>query len=131
MRVAPSIVSRRWEAPLRAGSRSASQWAGARWSNIVRAASKEVTPDDPPSKPLPETHELGGGESDFSNWVDSGRDVSLPQALGGFGFMVGVCFAIYNHSTTLSKNSTPVFKKREFPGMAADIPTWAEADARP
>lgn len=95
---------------------------------MVRAASKEVTPDDPPTEPLPETHELGEGQSDFSNWVDPGSDVSVPQALGGFGFIMGVCAAIYQISTNQSKNGAPLFTRREFPTFATDVPTLPQPD---
>lgn len=105
-------------------------WAGARWSDLVRSGSKATAMDDPPTKPLPEVHEVEG-EADFSNWVEPHRDTSLPQALTGLGFALGVCYALYWGSTTSAKNSTPAFTRRELPQVAADIPTFAHDNNDP
>jgi hypothetical protein len=90
----------------------------------VRSASKATMADDPPTAPLPESHELEG-EADFSNWLDKGADVSLPQAITGLGTMLGLCYVLYSGATSAVKNSQPAFTLREFPQVAADIPTFA------
>jgi hypothetical protein len=105
-------------------ARHASQWASARWSNAVRAASKAVTMDDPPTQPLPETHELQEGECDFSNWLDRHDDVSMSQALTGLGFMLGVCYALYSGATAVARGTPPAFTLRELPHAATDMPTF-------
>lgn len=89
----------------------------------MRGGSKAVAADDPPTAPLPEMHEVQG-EADFSNWVESHQDTSLPQALTGLGFMLGVCYTLFWGATTTAKNSTPAFKPRELPQVAKDIPTF-------
>lgn len=111
-------------------SRHASQWAGARWSTVVRSASKVTTADDPPTAPLPEQHEVEG-EADFSNWVEQHRDTSMTQALTGLGVALGLCYALFWGSTTSAKNSTPAFTRRELPQVTDDIPTFAHDNNDP
>lgn len=104
---------------------------GERWARIVRAESNIITPDDPPTAPLPETHELGEGQSDFSNFVDKNEDVSTSQALGGLGAILAFCYGIYQYSTYRARSNTPVFKPREFPDVEKDMPTWPGASKVP
>eukprot|EP00173_Palmaria_palmata_P001470 Plantae.Rhodophyta-Palmaria_palmata.ctg18261.p1 GENE.Plantae.Rhodophyta-Palmaria_palmata.ctg18261~~Plantae.Rhodophyta-Palmaria_palmata.ctg18261.p1 ORF type:complete len:139 (+),score=16.18 Plantae.Rhodophyta-Palmaria_palmata.ctg18261:41-457(+) len=123
-RLAPSTALQASRVHSAVQRRQASAWAGARRVRGVRRGSKATTMDDPPTKPLPEQHEVEG-EADFSNWVEPHRDTSLTQALTGLGFALGVCYAIFSVSTSSARNSTPAFTRRELPQVAADIPTFA------
>lgn len=106
-------------------ARSASEWAPARWSEMVRTASKDILPDDPPTAPLHETHEMHEGLGDFSNWLDRHDDTTVPQALTGLGFMLAMCYGVYSVATSSARNSTPAFTLRELPTVEKDIPTFA------
>lgn len=99
----------------------------ARWANQVRAESNTVTPDDPPTSPLHEEHELDHGESDFSNFLDKHEDVSTRQMLTGFGFIMTVMYGIYYTSTKRASENTPMFTLREFPTVEEDNPHWKGA----
>ncbi|PXF49744.1 hypothetical protein BWQ96_00396 [Gracilariopsis chorda] len=107
--------------------RRASAWASPRWSRAVRAQSNIDTAQDPPTAPLPEQHELGEGVSDFSNWVEKHEDVSSAEAVGGFVFIMGVCYAIHQYAVNRTKSSDPTFTRREFPTVQTYLPTWKEA----
>jgi hypothetical protein len=105
-----------------APTRAASGTASARWSNLMRAQSKSTTPDDPPTAPLPECHEIEG-QADFSNYIDKYSDTSLTQAITGLGFMLGVCYGLYVAATARSRSTPPLFTLREHPNTSADLPT--------
>ena len=96
----------------------------ARWSNIVRSESNIDTPEDPPTKPLPEQHEVGEGVSDFSNWVEKHEDVSSAQAFGGLAFILACMYGIYSYSTSQAAKRTPRFTLREAPALENSIPTY-------
>lgn len=110
--------------------RRASGWYGAKWAEAVRAESNVTTPDDPPTAPLTENHEIGDGESDFSNFLDKHPDVSTRQAVTGLGVMLGFCYGVYRLSTASAERTTPLFVPREFPTEERDFPTWANAGKR-
>lgn len=100
---------------------------GSRWAEKVRSESNIITPDDPPTAPLPEEHEVGEGFSDFSNYVDKHEDVSTAQAVVGLGSALAFCYAIYWYSTYRASRSTPLFTKKKFPYVEQDMPTWENA----
>lgn len=100
----------------------------ARWAETIRSESNIATPDDPPSAPLHETHELGEGQSDFANYVDKYEDVSTMQAVTGLGTMLLFTFGIYKYATKRSRESTPLFTRREFPHVREDFPNWPGVD---
>lgn len=102
---------------------------GTRWSEIVRSESNITTPDDPPTQPLHEMHELGHGQADFSNFVDKNEDVSTAQALTGLGSMLLFCYGVYRYSGYRARTSTPLFTLREYPEAERDIPTWKSASS--
>jgi hypothetical protein len=104
-----------------APARRASGVASARWSNMVRSQSKANTPDDPPTAPLPECHEMEG-QADFSNFLDMRPDTSLREAVTGLGLMLSMCYGLYYASTTRAEKSIPKFTLREHPTRAADNP---------
>lgn len=94
-----------------------------RWAEITRSQSNIDTPEDPPTSPLPESHEAGEGTSDFSNWVNNHEDVSLTQALSGFAFMSSIVYGIYYMSKVDRETKIPVFTLRELPTVDSDFPT--------
>lgn len=99
----------------------------ARWANQVRAESNTVTPDDPPTAPLHEEHELDHGQADFSNFLEKHEDVSTRQMLSGLGFIMSVMYGIYYFSTKQSRENTPTFTLREFPTVEQHNPAWKGA----
>ncbi|CAN8065491.1 unnamed protein product [Agarophyton chilense] len=112
---------------LRASSshvRRGSTWASSRWAETIRAQSNIDTLEDPPTRPLPEQHELGEGVSDFSNWLEKHEDVSSAEAVGGFLGIMGLCFAIHQYATSRVKNGQSTFTLREFPTVQTSMPTW-------
>lgn len=115
-----------FRAPVRHGSGAPVQW-GPRWANYIRAESNITTPDDPPTQPLPESHEAGEGQADFSNFVDKNEDVSTSQALIGLGSMFALCFTIYRIGMNGAKTTPPKFTRREFPDFNESMPNWKNA----
>lgn len=107
--------------------RQASNWATARYSNIVRSESNIDTIHDPPTAPLPEEHEAGHGPSDFSNWVERHRDVSDVQAFSGLGVMLLTCYGLWRLSQAQVAATAPLYTAREFPTVERDFPNWAGA----
>lgn len=100
----------------------------AQWAAQMRSESNILTPDDPPTAPLPESHELGEGQADFCNYVDKYEDVSTVQAVTGLGSMLLFTYGVYKFATKQARESTPVFTRREFPHAQEDFPTWARSD---
>lgn len=105
-------------------SRNAVQWMGARWSNAVRAQSKVTAPDDPPTAPLPEHHEIEG-QCDFSNYIDRYPDVSLNQAVLSFGVAMGILYGTYQWAKHVAETGPAKFTRREFPTVESDIPHFS------
>ena len=95
----------------------------ARWSNIYRMESNLVTPDNPPTAPLSDDHEVGDGQSDFSKYYDNHDDVSTLQVVTGLGSGLLFFYMVYLVSRRDHDNSTPVFTIRESPTLEQDIPT--------
>jgi VanZ family protein len=104
-------------------SRAASEWASARWSNLVRAQSKVTTIDDPPTAPLPEENEVEG-KADFSNFLDKNADVSLNQAVFSLGAMLFGLYGAYRLATRKAKSTEPLFVTREFPTIEQSLPQY-------
>jgi hypothetical protein len=103
--------------------RTASEWASARWSNLVRAQSKVTAIDDPPMAPLHEEHEVNG-KADFSNFVDRNADVSKNQAVFSLGLMLGFFVVVYRYTSKKAKSSEPRFTLREFPDIEKSLPNY-------
>lgn len=99
------------------------EWVGERWVRIVRSQSNIDTTEDPPVAELPESHDAGEGNSDFSNWVSKHEDTSWNQVLIGLGglgvFLYGIVYVAFRDRRT----KTPVFTLRELPTLENDIPT--------
>lgn len=95
----------------------------AEWANKMRAASNITAPDEPPTSPLPEEHEIEGA-GDFSNWVEPHNDVSLNQALIGMGSFFGFTLGLYFWSQRCTEE--PKFTLKKQPTLAVDMPIVEE-----
>lgn len=88
-----------------------------RYARQIRAMSNEFTADDPPTAPLPETHELDQGDSDFSNFLDKHYDTSDRMAWTGlaigFGFFASVAWM-----------AAQVNERRRPPYVPRNLPYW-------
>lgn len=97
-------------------------WMPAKYSNDVRAASRVVAVDDPPTAPLSENHDFGDGVCDFSNFVDKHEDTGVGSAAAGLATFVGVLTAVYWGGQASAAGTRDLFTRREFPYLDKDFP---------
>ncbi|GAB0496289.1 hypothetical protein MMPV_007601 [Pyropia vietnamensis] len=97
-------------------------WMPTKYSNDVRAASRVVEVDEPPTAPLSENHDVGEGVCDFSNFVDKHQDTSLSSAAVGLASFVGFLTAVYWGGQATGASTRDLFTRREFPYLDKDFP---------
>jgi len=104
-----------------AGSTS-HEWMPARFSQDVRAGSRVVAVDEPPTAPLSESHDFGEGVCDFSNYVDAHEDTSLASAAAGLATFAAVLGGVYAAGQAHGATTPDLFTPREFPYLEKDFP---------
>lgn len=116
----PSAVGR--AGATRSAGNISHEWMPAKYSNDVRAASRVVEVDEPPTAPLTENHDFGEGVCDFSNFVDKHEDTSLGSAAVGLASFFGFLTAIYWGGQAAGANTRDLFTRRELPYLDKDCP---------
>lgn len=110
---------------VRFGSSGAPEVYSTKWVRAVRGESNVHSPEDPPTAPLSDHHDTHVGSSDFANWLDRHEDVSLNQALAGFGCGLLFLYGMYRLAAYDRRTKTPEFTLRDLPTVREDIPTMA------
>jgi len=107
---------------LRFAGSTSHEWMPARFSQDVRAASRVVAVDEPPTAPLTESHDFGEGVCDFSNYVDAHEDTGLASAAAGLATFAAVLGGVYAAGQAHGAKTPDLFTRREFPFLEKDFP---------
>lgn len=102
-------------------------WYPVKYANDVRAASRVVAVDEPPTAPLGENHDFGDGVCDFSNFVDKHEDTNVVSAAAGLASFVGLLTAVYWAGQAHAAGTRDLFTRREFPYLDKDFPLGLRA----